>query len=293
MKAEVAVQADEKVTQLPTRQFSLAPRDLEQAMKLSTMLADSELVPKDYRGKPANVLVAVQWGAEVGLQPLQALQNIAVINGRPSLWGDAVWALVKSHHLCEFTKEEFDQGTWTATCTVKRKGNPTPTVVSFSKVDAEKAQLWNKGGSWAQYPKRMLQMRARAFACRDAIPEALKGLAVAEEVMDYPPERDVTDEGSHATATPLKTRLVAAAKSAGTSEALSEVWKKGLEEIRAANDKTAYEAFKNAVAERGAALKAAVDAAVVETVEKPAEAPATTNEVDPFVAAMEAAEQQQ
>ena len=101
----VAVKEGELKSAFPTapRQFSLAPRDLNEAMRLADMLAGSELVPKDFRGKPANVLVAVQWGVELGLQPMQALQNIAVINGRPSLWGDAVWALVKSHHLGEFT----------------------------------------------------------------------------------------------------------------------------------------------------------------------------------------------
>lgn len=74
--------------------FNLAPRNFDEAWRLAEILADSELVPKDFRSKPGNVLVAIQWGNEIGLGALQAVQNIAVINGRPSLWGDAVLELV-------------------------------------------------------------------------------------------------------------------------------------------------------------------------------------------------------
>ena len=56
---------------------------------------------------------------------------------------------------------------------------------TFSQNDAEIAGLWSKAGPWKQYPKRMLQMRARAFCLRDLFPDVLKGLAVAEEVVDY------------------------------------------------------------------------------------------------------------
>ena len=82
--------------------FDLSPQTFEQAMKFSQMLAESDLVPKDFRGKPGNCLIAMQWGSELGLKPLQALSNIAVVNGRAALWGDAVIALVRSSPLCEY-----------------------------------------------------------------------------------------------------------------------------------------------------------------------------------------------
>ena len=144
------------------------------------------MVPKDFKGKPGNCLVAIQWGMEIGLKPLQAMQNIAVINGRPSLWGDAVIALVRSSPLCESIIEEDDGRT--ATCRVKRRGEPEQSR-SFSMDDAKAAGLLGKQGPWTQYPKRMRQMRARAFAVRDVFPDVLKGLPVAEEVMDTPSER--------------------------------------------------------------------------------------------------------
>jgi len=185
-------------TQEPTHQvaamvFSLIPKTLNEAMELAKIMADSDLMPKDYRGKPANILVAVQMGLEIGLKPIQAVQNIAVINGRPSLYGDALWALVKSSPLCESTKETFDDATMTATCVIKRRGEEAVTR-TFSKADAEKAKLWGKEGPWQGYPKRMLQMRARGFCARDAVPEALKGFSSAEEARDIPPEREIRGE---------------------------------------------------------------------------------------------------
>ena len=168
------------------QQFDLSPRNFEQALTFSQYLADSDMVPRDFKGKAGNCLIAIQWGAELGLKPLQALQNLAIINGRPSLWGDAVIALVRSSPLCEFVLEADDGHT--ATCRVKRRGEPEQTR-TFSMDDAKAAGLQGKQGPWTQYPKRMRQMRARAFALRDVFPDVLRGLPVAEEVMDIPPEK--------------------------------------------------------------------------------------------------------
>ena len=168
--------------------FSLAPKDLDEAMRFADMLAGSSIVPKDYIGKPGNCLVAIQWGMELGLQPMQAMQSIAVINGRPSLWGDAMLALVKAHPAFEWIKEECDGAV--ATCTIKRRGEPE-VVQSFSLEEAKRAGLTGKQGPWTQYPKRMLQMRARGFALRDAFPDALRGVVSAEEARDTPTERDM------------------------------------------------------------------------------------------------------
>ena len=170
----------------PRQQFNLSPQTFEQALTFSNYLADSDLVPKDFKGKPANCLIAMQWGAEIGLQPLQALQNLAVINGRPALWGDAVIALVRGSPLCEYVLES-DDGTM-ATCKVKRRNEPEQ-VRTFSMDDAKAAGLMGKAGPWTQYPKRMRQMRARAFALRDVFPDVLRGLPVAEELMDAPTEK--------------------------------------------------------------------------------------------------------
>ena len=176
--------------QLTTNNRGFAPATLTEAIQFSDMLANSSMVPKAYQGKPQDILVCVQWGYEMGLAPMQALQNIAVINGKPSVYGDAMMALVQASPVCEDI-EEFFEGEGTpnpvAVCVAKRRGRK-PVTARFSVEDAKRAGLWGKGGPWSAYPKRMMQMRARGFALRDAFPDVLKGLITAEEAQDYPDE---------------------------------------------------------------------------------------------------------
>jgi hypothetical protein len=129
--------------------YAVVPQTFSELAAFCDLIAKSDLAPKDFKGKPGNVLVAVQMGAEIGLKPMQAIQNIAVINGRPSVWGDAALGLIKQHPLfvsCEETiKGEGDART--ATCTMIRKGEP-PVVRAFSLIDAKRANLSGKDGPW-------------------------------------------------------------------------------------------------------------------------------------------------
>lgn len=170
----------------PARGLALAT--MEDAFRFAKMVSASEFAPKDFRGKPESCLLAVQHGSEVGLGPMQSLQSIAVINGRPSVWGDAALALVMGSVVCEYVREtvDGDGDAMVATCEAKRRGYPKATVVRFTVADAKKAGLWGKSGPWTQYPRRMLQLRARGFALRDAFPDVLNGLVTAEEAQDYP-----------------------------------------------------------------------------------------------------------
>lgn len=160
------------------------PQTLDEWMKLSTMIANSELCPKAYKGKPESVFIAAQMGSEIGLNYMQAIQGIAVINGMPCLWGDAALAVVRTHKdFVEIDEVVTDEG---STCTIKR-ASQSDTVRSFTLEDAKKANLLNKQGPWKEYPKRMMQMRARSFAMRDSFPDALRGINIADEVQDYKP----------------------------------------------------------------------------------------------------------
>ena len=170
-----------------TQPRGLALQTIDEAMTFGKLLAGSSFVPKDFRDRPADCVLAVQHGAELGLGPMQSVQSIAVVNGRPSIYGDAAIALVKGSAVCEYIAEriEGDGDQMAAICEAKRRGDPQPTVSQFSVADAKKAGLWGKSGPWQQYPKRMLQMRARGFALRDAFPDVLRGLVTAEEAQDY------------------------------------------------------------------------------------------------------------
>jgi hypothetical protein len=165
----------------------LALQSFDDAFRFATMVAGSEFAPKDFKGKPESCLLAIQHGSEVGLSPMQSLQSIAVINGRPTIWGDAALALVQASPVCEFVYETIDGDgdQMAAVCQAKRRGYAKPTIVTFSVADAKKAGLWGKSGPWQQYPRRMLQLRARGFALRDAFPDVLRGLVTAEEAQDY------------------------------------------------------------------------------------------------------------
>ena len=170
-----------------TTRNSLVPTTLSEAMQFSDVLSKSIMVPREYQGKPANVLVAVQWGMELGLAPMQALQNIAVINGKPSIYGDALLAMVRADHRCLGVKEYLDGET--AVCLITRShnnGDFEEIERKFSVDDAKRAGLWGKQGPWKQYPQRMLQMRARSLAIRDGFPDVIKGLISVEEAQDMP-----------------------------------------------------------------------------------------------------------
>ncbi len=170
----------------PARQVGLCPQSLDEALRLAEIMAKSDIVPKDYIGKPGNILVAIQWGAEIGLAPLQAMSHIAVINGRPALWGDALLAIVRGSGLLASFEEDI--GAESATCTAQRRGE-APISRTFSREDAKQAGLLGKAGPWSQYPRRMMQMRARAWVLRDLFPDVIRGLHVAEEAQDLPVER--------------------------------------------------------------------------------------------------------
>lgn len=170
----------------PARGLALATFD--DAFRFSKMVAASEFAPKDFRGKPESCLLAIQHGSEIGLSPMQSLQNIACINGRPAIWGDAALALCLASPVCDGIHEliEGEGDNMTAVCKTSRKGKDANVVARFSVADAKKAGLWGKTGPWQSYPRRMLQLRARGFALRDAFPDVLKGLVTAEEAQDYP-----------------------------------------------------------------------------------------------------------
>jgi hypothetical protein len=176
-------------TEISTQRASgLALQSFDDAFRFSKMVAASEFAPKDFKNKPESCLLAIQHGSEVGLSPMQSLQSIAVINGRPTIWGDAALALVQACPVCEYVREymEGEGDSLTAVCEAKRQGYPSPSVSRFSVADAKKAGLWGKTGPWTQYPSRMLQLRARGFALRNAFADALRGLVTAEEAQDYP-----------------------------------------------------------------------------------------------------------
>jgi hypothetical protein len=166
--------------------FSLVPTSMEQAIKMAQLIAESDLAPVNFKGKPGNVLIAVQMGAEIGISPMQAIQNIAIINGKPSIYGDMGKALLLSKG-CRIEERDMRevQKLGEACCQVTRPDGAPPIVRTFSIDNAKDAGLWKKAGPWTTTPWRMLAWRAFWYAARDGASDMLRGLNGAEEVQDY------------------------------------------------------------------------------------------------------------
>lgn len=181
------------------RPTAIVPQSMDEAYRLAKAVCMAGMAPKGL-DTPEKAMVAILHGLEVGLTPMAALQRIAVVNGRPTIWGDGAIGLVRGSGACEHIHESItgDGEAMVATCSAKRKGEKEPIVGTFSVADAKKAGLWGKQGPWQQFPKRMLQMRARAFALRDGFADVLGGLYLREEIEEdtrrpqppTPPQRE-------------------------------------------------------------------------------------------------------
>tara|TARA_Y100000310_G_scaffold108745_1_gene107156 strand:+ start:410 stop:1363 length:954 start_codon:yes stop_codon:yes gene_type:complete len=178
---------------ISTSNKGLALRSLDDMWRFATFVHASGLAPKSFTTREA-ILVAIQAGAELGLTPMKSLQSIAVIKGRPALWGDAALALVKSSGLCEYVRESVtgEGEDMVATCESKRKGDTEAVTTQFTVEDAKVANLWSKAGTWQEYPKIMLKYRARGFNLRDNFPDALSGFHIVEEMPQPEPAYEPT-----------------------------------------------------------------------------------------------------
>lgn len=182
---ELTIQRELPLTRLEDSLF--AADKCQHYEDLAIKLARSNVIPKNYIGKPTDLFVAMAMGYQLGMPVEQAIQDIAVINGRPCIYGDGLLAVCMNHPQFEdIIEEEMMDGNKIVgyACTIKRKGR-TPTTRRFTLDMAKKAGLLGKSGPWSLYEARMLQMRSRGFALRDSFPDALRGIKMREEVEDY------------------------------------------------------------------------------------------------------------
>ncbi len=154
---------------------------------LAVRLAKTQAIPTHYRGKPDDTFAVMLFGAGIGMAPLQSLQNVANIHGKPSIYGSIGQALIRRSGLSKYgIKFEFDEPTMTAKAITHRKDEDEERTYSFSQKDAELAGLWNpsKGGPWKNYPKRMLRWRAFWFLANEVYADVLQGMVGREEQDD-------------------------------------------------------------------------------------------------------------
>lgn len=180
LKYELQKSQIQKSSRLEDSLFS--PNLYQHYQKVADTLARSNVIPTIYKGKPEDIFVAMAMGYQLGFPVEQSLQDIAVINGRPCLWGDGLMSLALNHPECQSITEEpilQNNNVIGYRCTVIRRGHE-PHTKQFTLQDASVAGLLSRGTVWKSYPERMLQMRARSLALRDKFADALRGLRIAE-----------------------------------------------------------------------------------------------------------------
>lgn len=172
----------------------IIPKSTSEITRIAAFLVKAGALPKSYKDDEGKAAIAIMKGLELGWLPMMAVQNMYVINGMPTIYGDGALALVRRSGFLESIREFIDgEGdARIARCIVIRKGEE-PVERTFSINDAIKTKLLGKD-IWQQYTTRMLQMRARAFALRDVFPDVLLGLRITEEVQDY--EREETPKSA-------------------------------------------------------------------------------------------------
>jgi hypothetical protein len=146
--------------------------DFDSAYRLAKNLAMAMIIPDALRGKPADVLVIVLYGQELGLAPMQAINTIDVVKGRPSLRANLWVALArKAGHKVRVIEETADS------CTVQVERSDDlghPTTVKYT-IDQAKAAGLLANNVWKNHPAAMLYARAVSTACRRACPEVAMG----------------------------------------------------------------------------------------------------------------------
>lgn len=162
------------------------PQTFNEQMRFAEVVSQAKgMLPRAYEGNPANVLVAIQYGASLGIEPMAALQNIDVIQGTPTLSAKAVAAMVRANGHKLWMSE--DEQNMSATCTIVRNDDKEhPVTVTRDKAWAQRMGLLTKD-NYKKQPTTMLMWRAVTACANRACPELFLGLGgayTADELHD-------------------------------------------------------------------------------------------------------------
>ena len=161
----------------------VTPTDLHADMEYAQVVSSGAMLPAQYRGKPADILIAIGLGRSMGLSPAESLYRIHVIQGRPTASAELIAANVRKagHRLRVIGNEQ------TARATIVRSDDPEFEFESVWTLDRAKALGLSGKDGWQKQPGTMMRWRAITEVARLACPEALYGVAyVAEEIGDLP-----------------------------------------------------------------------------------------------------------
>ena len=180
------------MTLVPVTAFP-APEELNTIWKLCERIANTEFVPRTLKGRPEAIACAVLFGRELGIGPMQALQSVQVIEGKPSASPELMRALIlRAGH-----KLDIVSSPTSATISGERCDNGSKGAASFTVDDAVKAGLCRKGEHgqavarssngkvlpWESYTEDMLVARATSRLARRLFSDVIAGVSYVPEEM--------------------------------------------------------------------------------------------------------------
>lgn len=199
--------------------------EVKRLAKLAVLAGLSASPDNDEDKAIAKATMAILQGLEIGVPAIQAVQGIAIINGKPMIYGDLLTAVLWSKG---FKVEKRVEGAGDIRCGYAKVTRPDGTVIEkrFSVADARKARLWderttvkrkNRNGEWYdapndapwyRFPDRMLEWRAFGFACKDGASDVTRGMYVREEMApEYNDMVDITPAADPRPALPTVDQL--------------------------------------------------------------------------------------
>lgn len=172
---------------------------LNSIYKMAGLYSKSSMVPTSFQGKPENCFVAVELAGRMGVSPTLVMQNLIVVQGKPSWAGQACIALINgcgkfSHELDFVEVGKRGEDSWGCYCITHRKADGRELRGETITMRMAQDEGWlNKNGSkWKTMPGQMLKYRAASFFARTYCPEVLMGFSTADEAEDIASEKRTT-----------------------------------------------------------------------------------------------------
>lgn len=182
--------------------------NFKMAWQMAQALASSSIVPQNFQKNPSNCLIAIEQANRLNMSPFLVMQNLYVIQGRPS-WSSQ-WIIAAVNNSGKFDmelqfeeKKDKDGKPFSCQCWTMQGGRRIEGITI--DMDLARAEGWTSknGSKWRTMPQVMLRYRAASFFARMNCPEVILGLysrEEAEEIAYAEGPRDIRVEAEQAIA---------------------------------------------------------------------------------------------
>lgn len=162
-----------------TKSLAIVPTTVAEVQTLAELIGKSALLPDALRGKPADIIMSIMAGAELGLPPFASIRGVHIVSGKPILAAATMVGIVLGSGLAEYFSQ-VDATPTSVTFETKRRGAPAPQRCTWTIDDAKRAGIHKN--TWLLYPRQMLAARASAELARSAYPDVCAGVCDPDEV---------------------------------------------------------------------------------------------------------------